>query len=673
MSDSPTLPSVQAAPESIIRVMPDALANKIAAGEVVQRPASAAKELMENALDAGATRVELHLKASGRELIQVVDNGCGMGPEDAKRSFLRHATSKIRAVEDLESLHTLGFRGEALASIAAVAQVTLRTRRRTDAVGYQIELDGGSVYHEGPCSAPEGTSVSVRNLFFNVPARRNFLKSPATEFKHLVETFQFLALSNPHAAFVLTHNGHSVYALPEPAKGTARPEALRQRIVDLFGANHRQHLIQVDDQTSYVAVMGWVSDVHYHKRSRGEQYLFINNRFVRNRYLDHAVKQAYGTLLGEKAYPFYTLFLSIDPRHVDINVHPTKLEVKFDDERGMYGYVQAVVKKALDAHSLTPSFEEAQAATDEQTAARIDASKATPIPSLSSAKLPSSSASLRDRPKASTPTKLPTSGRPKPSSDHQSSERASGLASSDVGTHEQRKVTDTFMLPGEISAQLFDTRAAEEAHTALELQPSAPSVQRKDLTALPRMQLMRTWIVLDDATESKVFDQQAMHESVLYAQAVQSMEEGTGATQQLLFPQTIDLTPAQHHLLRELEQDVRNLGFDFAFFSGRSVVLRGVPTSVHQGGETNLLQDVLDQYAAQLDDKAESPRTKVARSMARRHAVRKGAVLRDAEMLSMVKQWQACGMPTHTPFGDSVVVTLTADVFKKLLFSGSLS
>ncbi|MEM1270429.1 MAG: DNA mismatch repair endonuclease MutL, partial [Bacteroidota bacterium] len=329
----------------IIRVLPDTLANKIAAGEVVQRPASVAKELLENAIDAGASNVHLVLKQAGRELVQSVDDGCGMSAEDAVMCFRRHATSKIRHADDLLQLYTLGFRGEAMAAIGSVAQVELKTKRVGDEAGTLIRLNGGEMVSNEPCATPNGTSIAVRNLFYNVPARRNFLKSNATEFKHLVETFQFIALSNPDVGFKLTHDGNVVHDLPA-LSGASIDEALKARIGGLFGDKAAASLVPVGEETSYLSMNGFVAKPEFSRRTRGEQFLFVNGRYIKSRHLDHAVSNAYGDMLPKGSYPFYALFLRVDPQHVDVNVHPTKAEVKFDDERGVYGFVLAVVRKA---------------------------------------------------------------------------------------------------------------------------------------------------------------------------------------------------------------------------------------------------------------------------------------------------------------------------------------
>ncbi|PSQ92408.1 MAG: DNA mismatch repair protein MutL, partial [Bacteroidetes bacterium QH_2_63_10] len=327
--------------------MSDRLANQIAAGEVVQRPASVAKELLENALDAGASSVEVLLKDAGSTLVQVVDDGCGMSPEDAERCFERHATSKVRSVDDLERIRTLGFRGEALASIAAVAQVTLKTKR----------VEGGEQVEKRPCAIPNGTSVAVRNLFYNVPARRNFLKTPATELKHLTQTVQSLALANPEVAFRLEHDEHEHYDLPA-APDEDWPAATRARILGLFGDEHDDELVGVEDSSSDLTVRGFVGAPSFHRKTRGEQFLFVNGRHVTDRYLSHAVKKAYGELVPDGAFPFFALFLTMDPRRVDVNVHPQKEEVKFDDQSGIYAFLRSAVREALGRVHVSPQLDE---------------------------------------------------------------------------------------------------------------------------------------------------------------------------------------------------------------------------------------------------------------------------------------------------------------------------
>src|SRR5690606_19941031 len=333
----------------IIQLLPDAIANQIAAGEVVQRPASVVKELLENAIDAKSTKIIVKIKEAGKTLIQIIDNGSGMSGTDARMSFERHATSKIRKSEDLFSIRTMGFRGEALASIAAVAQVEMRTKRQEDEIGSCVIIEGSEVKKQEPVACADGTCISVKNLFFNVPARRNFLKSNPVETRHIIDEFQRAALSHPEISFSLFQNDMEVYNLPAGK--------LSQRIVGLFGKQYKEQLITCREETDHIVIKGYIGKPEHAKRTKGEQFFFVNNRYIRNSYLNHAILNAYEGLLPEDSYPFYVLFIEIDPVHIDINVHPTKTEIKFDDERTVYAIVRAAAKQALGAHNITPTLD----------------------------------------------------------------------------------------------------------------------------------------------------------------------------------------------------------------------------------------------------------------------------------------------------------------------------
>jgi DNA mismatch repair protein MutL len=333
----------------IIQLLPDSIANQIAAGEVVQRPSSVVKELLENSIDAEATQVQLIVREAGKTLIQVIDNGKGMSETDARMCFERHATSKIRTSDDLFKIRTMGFRGEAMASIAAVSQVELKTRRNTDELGTMVRIEASELKAQEAISTPEGTNLLVKNLFYNVPARRNFLKSNPVEMRHIIDEFQRVALSNPDIAFSLYHNDAEIYNLPSGK--------LSRRIVDLFGKSYREQLAPCEEETSFVTVRGFVGKPQFAKKTRGEQFFFANNRFIKNSYLNHAVMSAFEGLMPEGSHPFYVLFIEIDPVHIDINVHPTKTEIKFDDERTVYAIVQAAVRKSMSQHNLAPSLD----------------------------------------------------------------------------------------------------------------------------------------------------------------------------------------------------------------------------------------------------------------------------------------------------------------------------
>lgn len=624
--------------DRIIQVMPETLANKIAAGEVVQRPASAVKELVENALDAGADQIKVLLKSAGRDLIQVIDNGCGMGAEDALACFQRHATSKIREIEDLEHLLTLGFRGEALASIAAVAQVELRTKRRTDAAGYRVRIDSGVLKEQGPFATPDGTSFAVRNLFFNVPARRNFLKSPATEFKHVVETFQFLALSNPFVGFTLLHEDSPFYELT-PAPLDDLHEALRHRIVELFGREQGDGLVAVQETTSYLSVYGFVGRPAFSRKSRGEQFLFVNGRYVKNRYLDHAVAVAYEDTLPDGTWPFFALFLQIDPRHVDVNVHPTKAEVKFDDERGVYGFLRAVVKKALGMADLTPQLDLAPGPTGGDDRVETSARTARPAP------VPWAEGAFSRLPSETDPTRRSAAYVPLGTL----SER---LYAPDADEPMRSPVP---VAAGPPQGEVVASQATESA-TAEREAPAPESLL---------WQLHDAYILTQIRSGLMIIDQNAAHERILYEKARHSLQDGFGLSQQLLFPHTIEVSPADYELIRELQEDLRSLGFLLDFFSGRSVVVRGVPADIRTGNERMILEEILEQYKSNQDTLRIRGHENVARSMARRSAIAPGTKLSAKEMRTLIDQLFLCEMPYASPYGRPTMVKITKEELEK--------
>mgnify|MGYP006281607871 CR=1 FL=1 len=627
--------------DGIIHVMPDRLANQIAAGEVVQRPASVAKELIENAVDAGASSIEVLLKDAGSTLVQVIDDGCGMSAEDAERCFERHATSKIQSVDDLERIRTLGFRGEALASIAAVSQVELKTKRVEDDAGTLVRVKGGEVVEQRPCAVQSGTSVAVRNLFFNVPARRNFLKTPATELKHLTTTAQFLSLANPRIGFRVEHDGHEHYDLTAARSDDAH-EALRERILGLFGDDRADELVAVEDASSDLTVRGFVGAPSFHRKSRGEQFLFVNERYVKDRYLSHAVKKAYGDMLPDGAFPFFALFLDMDPRRVDVNVHPQKSEVKFDDQSGIYGFLRSAVRGALGRVHATPQVEPER---DEQ-ATGEDGEEAENSESTSSS-------STWARPS-------PTSFQPRRSSDGGTDDSegtsasptpapASGTPSRSSGRSDQSS-SGPSVAPGTQSDELYRPPAESDASP----DESAGDDDRAtdaDADRRPVWGLHDTYIVTPTDTGMMLVDQRAAHVRVLYEQNQERLREEQGNSQQLLFPHTVDLSPADADLLEELLPDLRALGFEIERMSGRTVAVRGVPTDVPDGDEGGILEEILDQYTSAQDTVEDERRDRLARTMAQQSAVRRGQPLSEAERRSLLTDLFDCEMPYADPTG----------------------
>ncbi|MEM1054159.1 MAG: DNA mismatch repair endonuclease MutL [Bacteroidota bacterium] len=626
--------STFSADDGLVRALPDTLASKIAAGEVVQRPANAVKELVENALDAGASSIELTVQRAGSELIQVADDGCGMGAQDAVACFGRHATSKLREFEDLETLRTLGFRGEALASIAAVSRTELTTRRLQDPAGTRVRVHGGEIVETGPCGAPAGTTLAVRDLFYNVPARRAFLRTPATEFKHIVETFQALALSHPRVAFSLVHDGTEVYRLPAA-------EHLSERVADLFGERYREALVPVEEATSYLSVRGVVGTPAVARRSRGDQYLFANGRFVKSRSLEHAAARAFGALLPDGTHPFLALFLDVDPRHLDVNVHPTKTEVKFDDERGVYSFVAAVVKKGLAEAGL--ALDLAQTAPESTPAIPMGPS-ADPTSGDGSPRPPG----LPDLPASSPSFTVGTRDGAVPSSATLPSGRPTSLPALPPLPAAQpfRPLPDAPLGP-------IPSRAAQPVSRA-ESADLGDLVEAPERTVWP---FRGRYLLSPIASGLLVVDQRAAHERVLYEAALAALEGGMGASQQLLFPFSLDLPPDDRALLDELLPELRALGFDLSV-DKRAIEVRGVPSDVSRGDEKTALRDLLDRYRRNSDVLQLSSRENLARSLARRSAHREGHVLHPAEAKVLIEQLFACSEPFTDPAGRPTMVRI---------------
>ena len=636
------------ATEGIIEVMSDRLANQIAAGEVVQRPASVAKELIENALDAGAASIEVLLKDAGSTLVQVIDDGSGMSPEDAERCFERHATSKVRSIDDLERIRTLGFRGEALASIAAVAQVTLKTKRVEDEAGTLVRVEGGEQVEKRPCANPDGTSVAVRNLFYNVPARRNFLKTPATELKHLTQTVQSLALANPEVAVRLEHDGHEHYDLPA-AETDDWHAATRDRILGLFGDEHEDELVAIEDSSSDLTVRGFVGAPSFHRKTRGEQFLFVNGRHVTDRYLSHAVKKAYGELLPDGAFPFFALFLTMKPERVDVNVHPQKAEVKFDDQSGIYGFLRSAVREALGRVHVSPQMDGDE---DSDTEASRPASDGAPSARHSSSGPGESSAGSS-----------PTSFQPRRSTGDSSSSGRRSSSRSFPSRSSGQEGSGASVPPGDQSDELYrpPDREGDEAFPDEAPEGESDTEPAKDRDQHPVWGLHDTYIVTPTDTGMMIVDQRAAHLRVLYERARTHLQQQRGDSQRLLFPHTIDLSPAEVELLEELRDDLEALGFELERLSGRTVSVRGVPTDVPDGDEDSILEAILEQYTSAQDAVGDERRKHLAKTMAQRSAVERGQPLSGAERRALLHDLFDCEMPYADPSGTPTIEKLSME------------
>ncbi|GAB3640288.1 DNA mismatch repair endonuclease MutL [Spirosoma arcticum] len=673
---------------NVIQLLPDSIANQIAAGEVVQRPASVVKELLENSVDAKAKSIQVIIREAGRNLIQIVDDGAGMTETDARMSFERHATSKIRTSDDLFRIRTMGFRGEALASIAAVSQIEMRTRRAEEELGTLIRIEGSEIKAQESISCLPGTNLLIKNLFFNVPARRNFLKSNSVEMRHVLDEFQRVALANPEVAFSLFHNDQEVYNLPAGK--------LSRRIIDMFGKNYREQLNQCDEQTPYVTVHGFIGKPESAKKARNEQFFFVNNRFIKHNYLHHAVVGAYEGTLPEGSHPFYVLFIEIDPSHIDINIHPTKTEIKFDDERSVYAIMMAAVRKAVGVYNLSPSLDfesdvnflsggrgnssgKASGAEGRPDAKPITASWA----AGASASAPPASADRSTTERRSTSASSSRSesldgaagssfdmAKPRPSVNNWQA-LFEGVAGTESPTHEPAKPGEggDWLTPAR-SGSISTAPASPESESVTlgsrvnQLKEAVDAQEPISQVVIEEdniVQVLNRYLMSPVKSGMLLIDQRRAYERILYDQFQASLTTRNGASQQLLFPKTVTLSPVDFQLATELRDDLTNLGFEFDELGQNTFVIRGVPTLTMGENEEELFANLLAQFRSDTGhlklDRAES----LARSLARRSSMRHTTRLSATERKALIDQLFASTNPTYTPTGDLVTVVLTLD------------
>jgi DNA mismatch repair protein MutL len=606
----------------IIQLLPDNIANQIAAGEVIQRPGSAVKELLENAVDAGATEIKLIINDAGKALIQVIDNGKGMSETDARMAFERHATSKIQSIDDLFRIKTMGFRGEALASIAAVAQVELKTKRDEDETGIYIEIENSIVIKQEPIAAPTGTSIAMKNLFFNVPARRNFLKSNPSELRHIVDEFIRVAMAFPEIFFSLSSNGQQVFHLE---KGT-----LKQRIVQILGNNYNAKLVSVQERTDYLDILGFVGKPETAKKTRGDQYFFVNNRFIKSAYLNHAVMSAFAEMIPKDSFPMYTLFIDLDPAQIDINVHPTKQEIKFEDEKIVYAFVQSAVKHALAQFSITPTL-------DFELDASIQNLDAVNKPMSEWHRSAASTSSLfqtfTQKNQAHFVEKKSELGHWKDFYEKPSPENLQNFSNTNTQTHVFEKT-------------LLDNDKPEE-HSEL-------------------MQIHNTYIVVQNNKGYILINQQNAHERILYERFANAISGKAIATQQSLFPTTIELAAADTIILIELLPDLEQLGYKLEPFGNNTFVIQGTPADVGAASETNAIEKLIEQYKHFSNDLKYSKREKLLRSLSLQQSIKTGVPLAEKEMKNIVTELFNCGTPNTTPTGKPTYMGFKKDEMDKM-------
>ena len=591
----------------IITLLPDHVANQIAAGEVVQRPASVVKELMENAIDAGSTHVQLIIKEAGKVLIQVVDNGKGMSVTDARMAFERHATSKIKAASDLFALNTKGFRGEALASIAAVAHVEMLTKTAVDEVATQIKIAGSEIQEQEPIVAPQGTSIAVKNLFFNIPARRNFLKSNTVELRHIIDEFHRVALAHPQVAFTFFQGGQELFDLPAAN--------LRKRIVHIFGSKIDEKLVPVEESTSVSSVSGFVIKPNAAKRTRGQQFFFVNDRFIKSPFMHHAIMNAYEGLLVDGTVPGYFIFFNLDPQTIDINIHPTKTEVKFEDEESLYAILRSCVKHSLGMFNVAPTLDFERDPNLDTPYRQVNQSAGTPQLEVDS---------------SFNPFKNPDARR--------------------------------FSKPNESSWEsLYVEVESQRVSSSLGNELNATP----DYDTVKVFQLMNRYIVSSIGSALLLIDQQRAHERILYEQFLKTITQKKTASQQLLFPYKLELNPTQQAFLSDLEEVLVEAGFVFERDSNTTIIIKGIPSSSSEKEIPNIFENLFNSLESDLPADSFSQSDVLSKSLAKTLSIKRGVSMKPEEQQRLLDDLFACKETQVSPFNRQIFVTLTQEELDK--------
>ncbi len=608
-----------------IKLLPDNIANQIAAGEVIQRPASVVKELLENAVDAGSSKIQVFIKEAGKVLIQVIDNGSGMSPTDLRMSFERHATSKIQSADDLFNLSTKGFRGEALASIAAIAQVEVVTSLHQAEMGSLIAIEGAKVMKQEACQAAPGTKFSIKNLFYNVPARRNFLKSNPVETRHILDEFTRVAMAHPDIYFSLNNNGADTYILPAGS--------LKQRIAGILGKKYQEKIAPVKEATDFLSIHGFIGKPEFSKKRRGEQFFFVNDRFIKSAYLNHAVMGAYQHLVPKDVYPFYAIFIDVDPQRIDVNIHPTKQEIKFDDEKVVYTFINAGVRHSLGLFGNLPTIDFEQEASFNQHPLSSQKSNADLSSQFDGGHF-ANKGIVKDWSQA-------------PPKQH------AGVVKNWEDLYEIGKATipQSTQTPQTVTVKSqFDQQPEQAAHVDLQL---------FDYTGFEPVQLHQKFILTQIRSGLILIDQHAAHVRIVYERLIQKMAGNQSATQQLLFPKNLDFNAADAQLLRDILPDVLAFGFDVKPFDDNSFVVKGIPADLKNSNEQQLLENILEQYKQNLNQPDFDKRTGLAKCIAHQSAIKTGTRLSKPEMLTMIDELFACEVPYISPSGRLTFITLS--------------
>ncbi len=608
----------------IIKLLPDSVANQIAAGEVIQRPASAVKEMLENSIDAKASNIKLIIKDAGKTLIQVVDDGIGMSETDARMCFERHATSKIANADDLFFIKTLGFRGEALASIASIARVELKSKREEDQLGTEIIVEGSVVESQMPCQCAKGTNISVKNLFYNTPARRNFLKSDSIEKSNIFNEFLRVSLAYPEIGFSYYNNNELIQQLESGN--------LKHRIASLFGNNYNQRLVPIEESTQIVKIYGFIGKPEFSKKKRGEQYFFTNKRFIKSAYLNHAIEQAYKDLISEGMHPSFFIFLDINPDFIDVNVHPTKTEIKFQDERFIYQILYASTKRALGQYNISPTLDfERETAFDD---IEIDKTKEIKPPQI---------IVNPDFNPFDNPTGKPTFTSGKNLSRHVSYEKWEQI------------------FPEKKTSQQCIAHT-EENEISFKSTEQVDSLEKEKYSGSKFLQIQGRFIVSPVKSGMMIIDQQLAHERILFEKYISIGNSGKIASQTLLFPEQVNLIESDAELMRDIMDEISSIGFEISEFSKNTFVINAVPTDIPENQNiSELIENILENFKRNQADLKTDIHTSLCRSLAKKLSVKHGKVLSESEMNALVDNLFACQIPNLSPGGKSILAILTTD------------
>ncbi len=609
----------------IIKLLPDSVANQIAAGEVIQRPASAVKEMMENSIDAGANSIKLLIKDAGKTLIQVIDDGSGMSETDARMCFERHATSKINNAKDLFSIRSLGFRGEALASIASIAKVELKTRTKNEQIGTELIVEGSAVKSQNPCQCPIGTSISVKNLFYNTPARRNFLKSDNVERSNIFSEFARIALAYPDIELSYYHNDKLIQKLS--------PGNLKQRIAGIYGNNYIKKLVPIEEETQIVKINGFIGKPEHSKKKRTEQFFFVNNRYIKSPYLYHALLQAYTDLISEGMHPVYFVFLDINPDLIDVNVHPTKSEIKFQDERFIYQIILASAKRALGKHNISPTLDfERETAFDDII---IDKTKEVKPPQIEV-----------------NPDFNPFEEKPRPKP---------GFGKSLKRDISQDKWEKIFPEKREVRSDLISSNINESKQHQLNVEPGQKS-ESSDKTNGKFFQVQNRYIACPVKSGLMLIDQQRAHERILFEKFLTDKKNNRVTSQTLLFPEQFSLAENDTQLLLEILNEIIELGFDICEFGKNTFVVNAIPVDVPENENIPaLIESLLENFNNNQAELKIDIQTNICRSLARKVAIKHGKSLSDIEMNAIVDSLFACQIPNLTPSGKPTLIIIDAE------------